>query len=453
MVEPGSAPDETRTWYAGVSTYQWMVLALASAGWVFDTFEGQVFNITRSDALADLIGPGASGGSAKYLGDLVLAVFLVGGAVGGLLFGSLADRFGRKPLLTVTILCYSLFAGLTYFATSVWQIAALRFLVAMGVGGEWAVAASLVAEVFPQRARARASGIFHATSVLGTWLAMLVGMAVGTQWRLAYAIGLAPALLVLFIRRRVREPESWRRAEAAARPRGSFRELLANPRWARHALAGLGLAAVGLATFWGVTVAGQDLARELLFRNLLAEHSHATAPAIDPKALLTAGVSHSEISEAENKARFAYGVVATAGGGLGLLSFGPLAERLGRRKAFALMQLLALAIVPATCYLPQTYGELLAILPLFGFFTLGIHAGFAIYFPELFPAHLRATGAGFCFNGGRLLAAPMLWLSGWIKGLPNLDLQLAISLLSLLFLVGVLLLGFLPETKGRPLPE
>ncbi len=99
------------------------------------------------------------------------------------------------------------------------------------------------------------------------------------------------------------------------------------------------------------------------------------------------------------------------------------------------MQLAALAIVPITCYAPQTYGQMLAILPLFGFFTLGIHAGYAIYFPELFPGHLRATGTGVCFNGGRLLAAPILWFSGELKSLPGIDLRLAVCLLSLLFLL------------------
>src|SRR5439155_26981165 len=102
------------------------------------------------------------------------------------------------PTMAITILMYSVFSGLTFFAQTVWQVGAARFLVAMGVGGEWAVAASLVAEVFPQQARAHASGIFHATSVLGTWSAALAGMAVGAQWRYAYIIGLVPALLVFW---------------------------------------------------------------------------------------------------------------------------------------------------------------------------------------------------------------------------------------------------------------
>jgi MFS family permease len=134
-----------------------------------------------------------------------------------------------------------------------------------------------------------------------------------------------------------------------------------------------------------------------------------------------------------------------------LLSFGPLAERLGRRGAFALMLAMAFLIVPCTCYLPQTETQMLCILPVFGFFTLGIHAGYAIYFPELFPSRLRATGSGICFNGGRLAAAPILWFSGALKGM--LGLQLAVTLLGLLFLVGLILLPFLPETKGKPLPE
>ena len=134
---------------------------------------------------------------------------------------------------------YSLFSGLTFFATELWHVAALRFLVAMGVGGEWAVAASLVAEVFPSRARAQASGIFHASSVLGTWMAALAGIAVGMQWRYAYLIGILPALLVLWVRASVREPEKWQAKKSQAETSkdgaqlGSFRELFGVRRWAQ----------------------------------------------------------------------------------------------------------------------------------------------------------------------------------------------------------------------------
>ncbi|MGE3818722.1 MAG: MFS transporter [Isosphaeraceae bacterium] len=425
--------DDATRWYAGVTRAQWLVLAIASAGWVFDTFEGQVFNITRGQMLADLLGTEGGPGEVRRWGDVFLAIFLAGGTAGGVLFGTLADRFGRKPIMAVTILVYSLFSGLTFFATELWHVAVLRFLVALGVGGEWSVAAALVAEVFPTRARAHASGIFHATSVLGTWMAAIAGLLVGAQWRYAYVVGVAPALLVLWVRSGIREPERWRQAEAGAeagsRKLGSFRELFGDPRWARPALLGLALAAVGMGTFWGVTVAGQDLALDLLLRS---------------------GVPRDVAAE---RAKFAFGVVQTAGAGLGLLSFGPLAEWLGRRRAFALMHLLSLVIVPVTCYAPRTYEQLLALLPVFGFCTLSIHAGYAVYFPELFPDHLRATGSGVCFNGGRLAAAPILIFSGQLKALPGMDLRLAMTWLGTLFLGGLVILWFLPETRGRALPE
>jgi MFS family permease len=410
-----------------VGRYEWLMLIIASAGWIFDTFEGQIFNLTSGQLLADLLGPRHTEADVLRWRDVFLAVFLVGGTTGGVLFGSLADRFGRKSMMSVTILLYSVFSGLTYFATSLWHIAVLRFLVALGVGGEWAVAATLVAEVFPATARARASGIFHATSILGTWLAAIAGLAVGAEWRYAYLIGIVPALLVLWVRASVQEPARWREASTVDRQLGSFRELFGDARWRRHAILGLLLAAVGLATFWGVTIAGQNLMYDLLTRSGLDDQS------------------------ASQRAKFAYGIIETAGGGLGLLSFGPLAERLGRRGAFALMLAMAFLIVPFTCYVPQTETQMLCVLPVFGFFTLGIHAGYAIYFPELFPSRLRATGSGICFNGGRLAAAPILWFSGALKGM--LGLRLAVTLLGLLFLVGLFVLPFLPETKGKPLPE
>jgi MFS family permease len=421
-------------WYHGVSRYQWLVLVIAPAGWVFDAYEGQVFNITRSDLLTDVLHAAHDAPDVRRFGDVFLGVFLAGGAFGGILFGSLADRWGRKPVMVATILFYSLFAGLTYFVTQLWQVGLLRFMVAMGVGGEWAVAATLVAEVFPKHARAHASGIFHATSCLGTWLAAAAGLAVGVQWRYAYLISVLPALLVLWVWASVEEPESWtaardRAAIGSGGKLGSFRELFFHRVWGPRALLGMVLAAVGLGTFWSVTVAGQDLMLDLLRRGGM------------PSAA------------AAGQAKFAYGVVETVGMGLGLLAFGPICVRLGRRPTFILMQVLSLIVVPVTCYLPTTATQLLWLLPAFGFVTLSIHAGFAIYFPELFPHHLRSTGAGFCFNAGRLAASPVLIFSGSLKALPGVGLRLAITLMSLLFVIGILAVLFLPETKDRPLPE
>lgn len=427
---PGRLP-----WYRTVTRYEWLVLVIASAGWVFDVYEGQIFNITRDQLLADVLNTEVNSPEVRQQGDTFLAIFLLGGTLGGLLFGSLADRWGRRPTMVVTILMYSVFSGLTFFAAELWHVGLLRFLVAMGVGGEWAVAASLVAEVFPKHARAQASSIFHASSVIGTWMAALAGMAVGANWRYAYLLGVLPALLILWVRASVKEPESWakKKAEAATLAGGarlgSFTELLTNPRWSARALLGMLLAAVGLGSFWAVTIEGQTLARMMLVGD---------------------GVSQDLAVE---RAKFAYGIVQTAGGGLGLLAFGPLCARLGRRYAFMLIQLLAAVIVPIVCFLPGNYTQLLVMLPIFGFLTLGMHAGYAVYFPELFPTHLRATGTSFCFNGGRVAAAGVLWFSGWLKAREGMDQRLAISLLGLIFLAGIVIVFFLPETKGQELPE
>jgi MFS family permease len=417
---------EPRPWYRDVCRAQWLILLLASAGWVFDVYEGQIFNITRGSLLAELLPPEGAAEAARFYGDVFLGVFLVGGALGGILFGALADRWGRRPVLVLTILTYSIFSGLTALAQDLWHVAALRFLVAVGVGGEWSVAAAMVAEAFPGRGRAQAGSIFHASSILGTWMAGLAGWAVGAQWRYGYLLGILPTLLVVALRVALVETKAGPRTTAGG---GSVRQLVADPRWRRRALLGLLLAAVGLGTFWGVTVEGQRLAQEQFVRD--------GVPA----------------GEAQDRAKLAYALVESTGGGVGLLAFGPLAARWGRRYTFLAFHAAAFAVVPLTCYAPASSGQLLALLPVYGFCTLGLHAGYAICFPELFPTHLRATGAGVCFNGGRVVAASVLVFSGWLKEQPGIDTRLAVTLLAGLFLVGMVLAWLLPETKGQPLPE
>ena len=508
----------TGKWYHGITRYQWLILIIACAGWIFDVYEGQIFNITRGDMLNDLLSgiedEAAKKAAIEKWGDWFLAAFLLGGTAGGLLFGSLADRYGRRPIMIATILTYSAFAGLTYFATELWQVATLRFFVAMGVGGEWAVAAALVAEVFPKHARTHASGIFHASSVVGTWMAAIAGIAVGTQWRLAYLIGIIPALLVVWVRAKVKEPEGWKEAQKdKSKQAGSFRDLFGDVRWRKHALLGMALAAVGLASFWAVGIATQGLAKDFNKGQLSAEYFESRLPETPGKETIAflgavrsdknqsndtsrweehasrvsltnefpelkidlstnglAALKEGRIEEvrkeanagvlkklsedeAGKKSKFAYGIIQTAGAGVGLLAFGPLCARLGRRRAFIFGHIGAFLIVPITCYLPQTYEQLLYVLPVFGFFTLCMHAGYAVYFPELFPNHLRATGTSFCFNVGRIVAAPMLILSGVVKAMDGLDTKQALSLLASTFLLGLVVVMFMPETKGQDLPE
>src|SRR6476646_6418945 len=179
-------------WYSGITWYQWLVLIIASLGWIFDVFEGQVLLSSEKQMLTDLV-PTASDGERDYYKYLALASFLAGGALGGVLFGALADRIGRVRAMTFTILMYSLFTCLTAFCQSWWHVVALRFLVALGTGGEWAVASALVAEVFPRKARAWSGAIFHSSSTFGAFLAIATGYYIvpvpGWGWQRAFMIG------------------------------------------------------------------------------------------------------------------------------------------------------------------------------------------------------------------------------------------------------------------------
>ena len=423
----------TGRWYAGITRYQWLVLVIACLGWVFDVFEGQLYAVYKSDALADVLDVVASDPIVDWYSNIGFASFLVGGAVGGLLFGVLADRIGRRQTMVWSILTYSAFTGLHYFADTWWHIVALRFFVAMGVAGEWAIAASLVAEVFPKKARAFAGGIFHASSVLGAVMASVVGMflTADTDWRFAFLIGVLPALLVVWVLVSLKESEKWQTAatagsEGGKKKGGSLTELFGVVQWRNRALLGLGLASIGLGTYWGIYAWGPELVREILGESVSDE-------------------------EVRSKAAYAYLIMNFTGGLAGLLAFAPITTFTSRRFAFAFYHVGALIVVPITFLGASTYNHTLIMLPIMAFFVVGMHAGYAIYFPELFPTRLRATGASFCFNVGRLVSAVMLVVRGLLK--TYLGLRWAVSAMALLFLLGLILLIFAPETKDEELPE
>jgi MFS family permease len=484
--------DDNRPWYAEVSRYQWLVLTIASLGWVFDVFEGQIIVAGMHEAMAALL-PDTKPQDRALYENVTFAAFLLGGAIGGVGFGMASDRIGRTKTMILTILVYSGFTCLSAFARSWWELAALRFLVGMGVGGEWAVAASLVAEIFPKAARARSLGIFHASSVLGTYLAIAAGIwIVGNPefgWRWGFGIGAIPALLTLAIRWLLREPESWRRARQLAalgvgEKLGRFPELFGRG-LRRNTFVGAGLATVGLATFWGIHIYGKEVLKRdrqhaFLLQMMASNPSHVPMSAWEHWS----GKRSESVAETDNeterllretsegykgellsaypgqmKSWEMFGMLlVTTGGGLGLLSFGPLSEQLGRRATFLLFHLGGFASTLAVFGLPVGWtqkSEVLQIVLLggFGFLTLGMHAGYAIYFPELYPTRLRGTGSGFCFNSARVLAGPILIVNALSQSRWQLTLEQARLMLSGLFLLGALLLLIAPETRGRELPE
>jgi len=452
-------PAADAPWYEGVTRYQWLVLLIASLGWVFDAFEGQIFVASMAEAMPSLVGTGTAAGQIALYNNIALGAFLAGGAIGGVVFGMLSDRIGRKKTLSVTILFYSIFTCLSAFSQEWWHLVGFRFLVALGVGGEWAVASALVAEVFPNRARAHAGGIFHATSVFGTYLAVAAGIFVignpavaawaqgmgdtwlggmvdpaTLPWRIGFAIGVFPALLIIWIRRSIHEPESWEAAQTRAREEpgeqmGALGDLFRGELLARTIM-GVLLAAIGLATFWGAHIYG---------KNMLQAAAKAQYALQDPASL----------KRWEMLGMF----LVTTGGGIGLVSFGPITHRLGRRKAFLLYHVGGLVSALLVFQVVRGVTPLIVMLPVFGFLTLGMHAGYAIYFPELYPTRLRGTGTGFCFNAGRMVAAPILFAVGWMQAGLGMSLPTVASLLSLLFILGAVVLLFAPETRGQELLE
>ena len=346
----------------------------------------------------------------------------------------------------------------------------LRFFVAMGVGGEWAVASAMVAEVMPARSRPVMSSIFHASSVGGTLMAAAAGAYIvgnpdlgESAWRWGFAIGAAPAVLTLWVRWKLREPEQWVKARERAlsddqQKTGRVVELFQGANL-RNTIIGVSLASIGLVTFWGGHIYGKNaLLREAQKEALVLESVALSAPKDGGEAEQRAYKESRQAALGKHKetikrAEMLSMVLNTIGGGLGLVLFGWISTRLGRKGAFILYHAVAfvMMLLLFEVLIANDVGTMwLAItLPVFGFFTLGMHAGYAVYFPELYPTRLRGTGAGFCFNMGRLATAAAFFGFGAFP----VPAETKAVYLAPLYLVGVVIVFFARETRNEELPE
>ena len=425
------------SWTREVTRYQWTVLLVAWLGWVFDSMDGTLFSLVQKPSMTELMGPGATDASIGFYSSVVFSVMLLGWALGGIGFGIIADYIGRTKALAATILIYSLFTGLSAAVSSWEQLAACRFITGLGLGGEWAAGAALVAEVWPDHLRAKAGAMLQSAAAFGYFFAALITRVVDIgSWRYVYLVGAAPAIFVLFIRLMVKEPERWvevrdqrKRVKAEghdATQRDSFTlKQLFSPELRRDTLAASALAFTVLLALWGATMWIPSVIREIGARDGLS--------VVDQNRYAT------------------YAVMLLNGGSLfGYLGFGPLADRLGRRAAFLCFFIGGVILFPVTFLMTSGITQIFFLLPLVGFFTLGITSGFPIYLPELFPTRIRTTGVGFCYNLGRIVTAAGVLVTGALVGFFG-SYAKAASAVSLIYLLGVFVLIFARETRGERL--
>ncbi|HEX5736263.1 MAG TPA: MFS transporter [Blastocatellia bacterium] len=444
-VTAGTAQAGRRSWMSEVSRYQWLVLAVAWLGWVFDSMDGTLYSLVQKPSMTELMGPGASEATISFYSSAVFSATLVGWALGGVIFGIIADYIGRTKALVATILIYSLFTGLSAVADTWWQLAIFRFITGLGLGGEWAAGAALVAEVWPDRLRAKAGALLQSAAAFGYFFAAVINLLVGVHsWRYVYLIGALPAIFVLFIRMIVKEPDAWvevrdrrrlARVESKSDEADELRTFtlkqLFGPRFRRDTVVASLLAFVVLLALWGATMWIPAAIRET---------------ASPPAGLDAAGQQKYLTAQAS------YAIMLLNGGALfGYLWFGPLADRFGRRAAFAFYFIGGVVLFPVTFLLTTNTTQVFFLLPLVGFFTLGITSGFPIYLPELFPTHVRTTGVGFCYNAGRIITAGGVFLTGYLVGAFGGSYAKAASAVSLVYVLGVFLLLFARETRGRRL--
>jgi predicted MFS family arabinose efflux permease len=426
--------------FQDVTAYHWLVVIIASCGWLFDCMDQRIFILARESALRELLrdNPEATAALKTYSGYATTSMIL-GWATGGIIFGMMSDRMGRVRTMVATLIVYSGFTGLSGLATSWVDFTLYRFLAGLGVGGMFGAATTLVAESVPSNFRAVALGVLQALSALGNILGSLTSLVVPpgasgllggySGWRVLFFVGILPAVLVVPIIFFLREPDSWIKAKAQAaaglaRSVGSPLELFRDVRWRRNTLVGVFLGVSGMIGLWGIGFFSPELI--------------STALQGAPQSVV-------------DRVRGWGTALQDVGAFFGMMVFTFVAASLSRRVAFLYALVLSMGVTMFVFRSLSTASDAYWMLPMMGFAQLSVFAGYSIYFPELFPTRLRGTGVGFCYNTVRYLAAPAPILFGYLSTL--MSFRTAAVMMSAIYCVGMVALIWAPETKGKKLPE
>ena len=401
-----------------------MALLAAVLGWFFDGFEIGLFPVVARPALLSMLGAGGEGQVGSWMG-IITAWFLVGAAVGGVLFGWLGDRIGRVRAMALSILCYSVFSGAAWFAQVPWHLAAFRFVAALGMGGEWALGVALVMEVWPERSRPWLAGAIGAAANLGMVLVGVVAWiwpVTQASWRWMFLVGASPALLTFLIRLFVPESQRWEQARALGGNEVSpLREVLGG-KLLHGTLIGIALSSIALIGTWG----------SVQWIPLWADK-------------LTGGTIPGAKATAQ--------ILSSLGATLGSLAAPVLLGRISRRMGFSILCFLSLLICGLLFRTQSAYSTTFLIMVCTtGACTAAFYGWFPLYFPELFPTRVRATGQGLCYNAGRIVAAAGALTSGQLVSYYGGYAQMGATI-TLIYILGMIVIWFAPETKGRPLPE
>jgi MFS family permease len=408
-----------------------ILLALAAAwlGWGFDVFDAHLISYVARPVLKALLEHPDETAINRWLAALT-SLFLVGWAAGGILFGRVADSLGRARTMLLTMVLYGGGTAACALCHGLPSFVACRLVASLGIGGEWAAGASLVAEVAPDRWRPLAGALLYTASPLGQLLTSKVGRYVvdqdlfdagpGDAWRYAFLFGLAPAVVAFGLRFFVGEPARWRERESGPTRLVSLFE----PELRRRTLTGLALATVALLGAWGIL-------------------------SFVPKAIqdwyAAAGLSGDALAAAKD----AGNVTFLVGGTLGTLATVPASMLFGRRGAFAIAFAGALVAAQVSFGAHVALETRIRALFFLGFFAHGLFGIFPFYLPELFPTRIRGTGAGFCYSTGRLLSAVGVFFVGGVQA--SLGLTETMLLASWVYVLALLTLPFAVETKGAKL--